>query len=111
MKSVAIFLTLVWLVAFSSLGSLREASAQTKLTDVVGTVVDEAGAAVSGTTVVLINRVTNEERTTKTDPSGEFIFHMVPLGSYGLKAVAGGLLGVRSDVELSSEPANRIDLK
>jgi len=66
MKSVAIFLTLVWLVAFGFLGSFREASAQTKLTDVVGTVVDEAGAAVSGATVVLINRVTNEERTTKT---------------------------------------------
>jgi hypothetical protein len=29
--------------------------------------VDKAGAAVSGATVVLINRVTNEERTTKTD--------------------------------------------
>jgi esterase/lipase superfamily enzyme len=111
MKSLAIFLALAWLIVFSFLGGLREASAQTKLTDVVGTVVDEAGAAVSDATVVLINRVTNEERTTKTDLSGEFIFHKVPLGSYILKAVAGGLLGVRSDVELSSEPANRINLK
>jgi esterase/lipase superfamily enzyme len=110
MKSPAIVLALAWLVTSGFLGGFREANAQTKLTDVVGTVVDVAGASVSDATVVLINRVTNEERTTKTNPSGEFIFHMVPRGSYTLKAVAGGLLAVRNDLELSSESENRINL-
>jgi esterase/lipase superfamily enzyme len=110
MKSHRIFLVLACLVIFGFAGDLREANAQTQLTDVTGTVVDEAGAAVPQATVVLINRATNEERTTKTDSSGEFIFHLVPLGSYTLKAAAGRLAGVRANVELSAERANRINL-
>jgi esterase/lipase superfamily enzyme len=84
---------------------------QTNLTDVEGTVLGEAGIAAAQVTVVLTNRVTTEERTTKTDASGEFIFHLIPLGSYTLRAVSPGLASDPVELELKTESENRITLR
>jgi esterase/lipase superfamily enzyme len=95
----------------SSAQAVRRARAQITITDVAGKVVDEAGAAVAEATVTLVNETTHEERTTRTDASGEFIFHGVSLGSYRLRAVMGRLASLQTEVELSTEPRNPMTLK
>ena len=62
------------------------AFAQTSKTTgtIQGTVVDQTGGAVPGAHVRLTNTATNQERVSKTDPAGSFLFTGVPVGVYRL---------------------------
>jgi esterase/lipase superfamily enzyme len=111
MTVLRIFLTVAYLLVSTAAGTAGESRFQVNLSDVVGTVLGEAGTAAAQVTVVLTNRATNEERTTKTDAAGEFIFHSVPLGSYTLRAVSPGFASDQVELELSPESANRITLR
>lgn len=106
-----IFLTVASLLISTAAGAAGEGRSQTDLPDVVGTVIDEAGAAAAQVSVILTNRATNEEQTTKTDAAGEFTFHSVPLGSYILRAVSPGLTSGRVELELSTVKVDRIKLR
>ena len=107
MTILRIFLT----VAIIAIGAAGVSRSQTNLPDVMGTVLDEAGTAAAQATVILANRATNEEQTTKTDAAGEFTFHSVPLGSYKLRAVSHGLISGWVELEVSTVPVDRIKLR
>jgi esterase/lipase superfamily enzyme len=111
MKFCGILLVFLSLTVSSPAQAIPEARAQVQLTDVAGKVVDEAGAAVAEATVTLVDETTNEARTTKTDESGEFVFHEISLGSYILRATADKLASFSTKVDLSAEPRNPIILK
>ena len=106
-----IFLTLVSLFVFCCAGTVEEGRAQTNLTDVAGSVVDEAGRPLAQANVVLTNRASSEVRTTKTDASGDFTFHLVPQGSYTLQAEWPKYGSIQIELEVSGTPVNGIKLR
>src|SRR5260221_7225266 len=55
-----------------------------------GTVSDEQGAALAGAKILVKNQATGEERTTQSDPHGEFQVASVPVGVYRLEVRADG---------------------
>ncbi len=110
MTMLRIFLGLVCLALSCSASHFAVADPQAKLTDVTGTVVDETGAVVPQATVVLIDRATNEQRSSTTDEAGVFLFQAVPLGSYTLQSSSPGRVGILSEVQLSAQPVNRVNL-
>jgi esterase/lipase superfamily enzyme len=98
-------------LTFQSSGEMvRQARAQVVRVDVAGTAVDEAGGAVAGATVVLTNRATSEQQTAQTDASGNFIFHLVVLGSYTIRATFRGLAG-QIELEVPAGAATPVSVK
>src|SRR5436190_18962866 len=58
--------------------------------NLVGTVTDASGGAVSGATVDLENVATGVRATAKTDGAGQYRFNNVPVGNYKLTVSAAG---------------------
>jgi len=58
--------------------------------DLVGTVTDNSGAAVTGATVVAVNTATNVKSTTTTNATGEYRFTNLLIGTYDITASAKG---------------------
>ncbi|HEY0263138.1 MAG TPA: carboxypeptidase regulatory-like domain-containing protein [Granulicella sp.] len=76
----------------------------------VGTVMDNQGAAVPGATVVYTNAGTNETRTATSDPSGNYQFLQLQPGMYKVTVSAPGFKQfVRSNIEVTLNNATRID--
>ncbi len=98
------------LCGFALLG-LPSASGQTLGTSgtVEGTVLDPSGAAVKGATVEIHNPVTNFDRSTITNATGNFQITDVPFNPYHLSISAHGFQVLQQDVNLRSSVP--IDLK
>ena len=71
------------LTVFPSLAQLTTA-------DILGTVTDNSGAALTSAKVTLRNLGTNQERVAQTNGSGEYIFTLLPPGNYSLGVEASG---------------------
>jgi esterase/lipase superfamily enzyme len=110
-RSLPASLLLIFFTLASLLVSCCAGTAQTNLTDIAGSVVDEAGRALAQAAVVLTNRATSEALTTKTDASGDFTFQMVPQGSYTLRAEWPRYASIQIELELSGTPLNGIKLR
>jgi Carboxypeptidase regulatory-like domain/TonB-dependent Receptor Plug Domain len=68
-----------------------EASAQSQTTGrIEGTVSDQNGAVIVQAEVTATSVVTREERKTKTNHNGDFVFFLLPPGSYRLTISANG---------------------
>ena len=95
---------LVGLAIVAALCQTSPASAQTTTTGrIVGTVVDQQGAAVPGVTVTATSPQLQGSRTSVTDSSGEFRFLAFPPGTYNIKAELSGFQTVeRSDVQVNT---------
>src|SRR6185437_4363199 len=74
-----LFLSLTWL-----------AQAQTSTGSISGRVLDASGSAVAGADVRAVNTATTDQRTTKTNATGAFIFTNVDPGDYSLVVSATG---------------------
>ena len=70
--------------------SVAAAHAQLTTSDILGTVTDSIGALVPNATVTVRNLGTNEERTGKTDGSGEYSFSQLQPGHYTINILAPG---------------------
>ena len=57
-------------------------------TGIVGTVLDPSGAAISGATVIALNRETGSTRTSKTDDAGRFNIPQLKPGPYSVSVQA-----------------------
>jgi hypothetical protein len=95
---------LVGLAVVAALCQTSPALAQTTTTGrIVGTVVDQQGAAVPGVTVTATSPQLQGSRTSVTDSSGEFRFLAFPPGNYLIKAELSGFQTVeRSDVQVNT---------
>jgi len=76
-----------------------------------GTVKDQSGGAIVGTTVTLTNEGTNISRTTKTDGEGNYLFSLVGVGTYRLTVEhAGFKKNVQSGITLEVNQNGRLDV-
>jgi hypothetical protein len=57
---------------------------------IYGSVLDSQGAIVPGAKVTLLQVSTNQLRTTTTDPTGEFLFALLPVGEYRITVEQAG---------------------
>jgi len=91
-----ILLTLALLLPVTAFAQSGNAGA------VRGTVSDPSGAVIPGATVHLSNTVSGLDRTTTSDPSGQFEFTNVPLNPYQIKIMANGFAPITQNVEIRS---------
>jgi Carboxypeptidase regulatory-like domain/TonB-dependent Receptor Plug Domain len=76
-------------------------------TAVTGTVADPTGAVIPGATVTIHNPVSQFERSTTTDATGNFNFQNVPFNPYHLRVEAHGFSAYAQDIDVrSSVPLN-----
>ena len=64
------------------------ASAQVNTADILGTVTDAGGAVIPNVKVTVTNTATNETKTATTSATGDYIFSLMPSGSYTITAEA-----------------------
>ncbi len=73
---------------------LSTSSFAQSLTSLAGGVADPTGAAVPDTSIVVTNADNNQQRETKSDPSGRFALQALPPGNYRLVAKKAGFADV-----------------
>jgi hypothetical protein len=74
---------------------------QSTTASILGSVMDQSGAAVAGATVTITNMGTGLQRVTQTDASGNYEVPALPVGSYKVEAKSQGLqTQVASNVQL-----------
>ncbi len=80
--------------------------------EIVGTITDQAGAAVTGATVTISDPATGYERTTTSNETGGYRFTALNVASYGLKVAAKGFQTyVASGIEVNVSQTHRADVK
>jgi len=104
MALIQILLTLILLSAFP-------ASANQAAGTLNGTVLDPAGASVSGATVSLSHPVSGFEREVTADDRGGFRFTNVPFQAYELQAMQAGFRPSSRRVELRSNLPVGVDIQ
>jgi Carboxypeptidase regulatory-like domain/TonB-dependent Receptor Plug Domain len=94
----------VLLVALCFFASGPAAMAQNagNSTAVTGTVADPTGAVIPGASVTIHNPVSQYERSTTTDASGNFNFQNVPFNPYHMSVSAQGFAGYSEDIDVRS---------
>ncbi len=95
-RSVGFILTLLSLIALSAVFAFGQAIDG----NVVGTVVDSSGAAVSGADVTCTNVATNVTRSGKTSGTGEYRFDHLSVGTYRITAKMTGFRTLSEQVEV-----------
>src|SRR5262250_407369 len=89
MRELLIVTFSAWLVALCFL-AVTPACAQLTTADVLGTVTDAAGGAVSTARVTIVNTATRDTRTAQTGASGDFVVNLLPPGQYTVTVEAPG---------------------
>ena len=77
-----------------------------------GTVKDSTGAVLADTKVTLKNSATNIARTVNTDKDGDFLFTLIPIGSYEVAVERPGFkMYVRKGITLEINQNARLDVE
>jgi hypothetical protein len=77
----------------------------------VGTVIDQSGAAVPAAPVVATNQATGVSRSTTTDPSGNYSIPELPIGNYTVSVTVEGFTPVtQADVRVDVAAERRVDI-
>ncbi|MFZ0758313.1 MAG: TonB-dependent receptor, partial [Candidatus Sulfotelmatobacter sp.] len=94
-------------------GVVAEAQSGGSSGSISGTVVDPTGAVVANATVEIHNPVSQFDRSTTTDKSGNFSIPNVPFNPYHMAVTAAGFAPLAQDVEVRSVvPVNvRVNLQ
>lgn len=101
------FITLALITLTASL-PLRAQSFRGAL---VGTVLDQSGAAVPSAPVVATNQATGVSRSTTTDASGNFAIPELPIGSYTVSVTVQGFTPVsQRDIHVDVAAERRVDI-
>jgi Carboxypeptidase regulatory-like domain/TonB-dependent Receptor Plug Domain len=80
-------------------------------TSVNGTVTDPSGAVIPGATVTIHNPVSQLERTTTTDATGNFTIPNIPFNPYHMTVAAKGFASYVQDVEVRSKVPIQLQIK
>jgi hypothetical protein len=84
---------------------------QVENAEVLGTVHDPSGGAVSKATVKLLNQGTNTEATITTDENGNYDFFNVAVGKYTVTVEAPGFSKISApNIDVTVEARQRVDL-
>ena len=77
----------------------------------VGTVLDQSGAAVPAAPVVATNQATGVSRSTTTDASGNYSIPELPIGNYTLSVTVEGFTPVtQADIHVDVAAERRVDI-
>src|SRR5689334_6491736 len=108
-KSLRIFLLTLWGV-FALAANPATTAAQVLYGSITGTVTDQKDAAVSGARVEIVNRATNESRTTNTDDRGGYSLNNLQAGVYKLTISLNAFKTlVKDDVQIEANKVYRLD--
>src|SRR5678815_5747450 len=97
------------LLVMASIALPGRASAQTA--DIVGRVTDTSGGVLPGATVTVENIGTKDVRTAVTSNTGDYVFTLLPIGTYTVKIDLQGFSAQTSRVVLTSGDRTRVDGK
>jgi hypothetical protein len=87
------------------------AAAQVTTADIVGRVTDASGGVLPGATVTIENVGTHDIRTAPANASGDYVFNLLPIGTYTVKIELQGFGPHISRVALSAGDRTRVDAK
>jgi hypothetical protein len=85
----------------AGLGLFSQLHAQTNLASITGTITDSTGAAISNSTVTILNKATTATRTATTSSTGFYTFPSLPPGTYTIRAEAAGFQAATTTVDLT----------
>jgi hypothetical protein len=85
------------------------ARAQTTTADIVGRVSDSSGAVLPGVSVTVENEATRATRTQTTTDTGDYVFNLLPIGTYTVKIELQGFTPQTARVTLASGDRARVD--
>src|SRR5258706_3263328 len=83
----------------------NESLSQLNPADILGTVSDPGGAVITGVKITVVNASTNDTKTATTSSTGDYIFNLMPPGTYTITAEASGFK--KSSIPLSVSPGDR----
>src|SRR5438105_7765427 len=78
------------------------AAAQVTTADIVGRVTDSSGAVLPGATVTIENLATHDVRTAPTNETGDYLFNLLPIGTYTVNVELQGFASQTTRVVLST---------
>ncbi|PYQ81215.1 MAG: TonB-dependent receptor, partial [Acidobacteria bacterium] len=87
------------------------AAAQVTTADIVGRVTDSSGAVLPGATVTIENLATHDVRTAPTNETGDYLFNLLPIGTYTVNVELQGFASQTTRVVLSAGDRVRFDPK
>src|SRR5213596_3618612 len=79
--------------------------------DIVGRVTDTSGGVLPGVAVTAQNEATKIARTTVTSETGDYVFTLLPIGTYTVKIELQGFQSQSSRVTLTTGDRLRVDGK
>ena len=85
--------------------------AQVTTADLVGRVTDTSGGVLPGATVTLTNEGTRDVRVAATGDGGDYVFNLLPIGSYTVAVTLQGFGSQSTKVTLSAGDRVRFDTK
>ncbi len=96
----------------ASLAALPSAvSAQVTTADIVGRVTDATGAVLPGVTITVENVGTHDIRSLPTNETGDYVFNLLPIGTYTIKVELPGFTSQSTRATLSAGDRFRFDAK
>jgi hypothetical protein len=85
--------------------------AQVTTADIVGRVTDTTGGVLPGATVTIEHLGTHDVRSVPANSSGDFVFNLLPIGTYRVKVELQGFVTQTAQLELSTGDRVRFDPK
>ena len=79
--------------------------------DIVGRVTDTSGGVLPGATVTITNDGTRDVRTATTGAGGDYVFNLLPIGTYTVSVVLQGFGSQGAKLTLSAGDRTRFDTK
>ena len=87
------------------------AFAQVTTADIVGRVTDTSAAVLPGVTVTIENTGTGDVRSAVTGETGDYVFNLLPIGTYTVRIELAGFQTQSGKVTLSTGDRARLDAK
>ena len=101
-RSLPLFLTMCFGVAAAP-------AAQVTTADIVGRITDTTGGVLPGATVTIENVATHDVRTAPSNETGDYVFNLLPIGTYTVKVELQGFTTQNTRVSLSAGDRVRVD--
>src|ERR1043165_10154296 len=87
------------------------ASAQVTTADIVGRVTDSTGTVLPGATITVENAATHDTRSVPSNETADYLFNLLPIGTYTVKVELQGFSSQNTRVTLSAGDRVRFDAK
>ena len=87
------------------------AQAQVTTADILGRVTDSSGAVLPGASITIVNTATRDTRTLVSNETGDYVFNLLPIGTYTVTVELQGFSTQMATVTVASGDRARVDAK